>query len=440
MEHEVMIVGGGIAGLTLAVKLASCNIDVLLVEKDEKSGTIYKGELLQPKSLEILNQLGVYDQIKQHGEALPSIEMIEYHQDEKGLELLGRNEFRYDILNSRFNTSVMIPHEKLKEILFREARKHPTFVHLKPARFTGFTYAKGKRKARVALPDREQLVSAKFYVGAEGRVSPVRNEMKVTLKKHSYNHHFLTVSFPRPASLKSSKIITTQEKFLGLFPLPDNQVRSVLLIKPGEYKLMRKQGLDSFYQAYIDLMPELEGFVNQIQSWKQIQLMIPLRHNASRYVEDNCILVGDAAHSVHPMAGEGMNLAIQDADVLGELLCWMYETGQLEFDHLKGFEQVRKPRAEFVSRLSHQAALMYSFSTSTFQKLRMKGISNTERNKKLHFKQMLNTSGLGIWRFSLFDRMKQAGFVPSFIGGNTISDSEQLTHFFTKEDDYPWMK
>lgn len=224
MEHEVMIVGGGIAGLTLAVKLASCNIDVLLVEKDEKSGTIYKGELLQPKSLEILNQLGVYDQIKQHGEALPSIEMIEYHQDEKGLELLGRNEFRYDILNSRFNTSVMIPHEKLKEILFREARKHPTFVHLKPARFTGFTYAKGKRKARVALPDREQLVSAKFYVGAEGRVSPVRNEMKVTLKKHSYNHHFLTVSFPRPASLKSSKIITTQEKFLGLFPLPDNQV------------------------------------------------------------------------------------------------------------------------------------------------------------------------------------------------------------------------
>jgi 2-polyprenyl-6-methoxyphenol hydroxylase-like FAD-dependent oxidoreductase len=286
----------------------------------------------------------------------------------------------------------------------------------------------------------EQSIEAQFYVGAEGRVSTVRDEMDVHIKQNSYNHHFLTVSFPSPPSLKSLSIITTQQRFLGLFPLPDQQVRSVLLIKPGKYKTMRKQGLDSFYQAYSDLMPDMEGYVNQVRSWKQIQLMIPVRHNVSSYVQDNCVLVGDAAHSVHPMAGEGMNLAIQDSDVLGELICWMYETGHTDASRLKWYEQVRKPRAEFVSSLSHQAALLYSFPSLSWQKLRMKGIHNTERNRRLHFKQMLNTSGLGIWKFTILDRMKQIGLAPNIGSNKTVSAPEQQSHFFTEKDDYPWLQ
>lgn len=435
-----MIVGGGIAGLTLAVKLASCKVKVLLVEKDANSGLIYKGELLQPKSLAILNKLGVHDQIKKHGKSLPSIEMTEFYQNGERLERIGENEFRYDIIQSEFNTAVMLPHEKLKEILFQKAKQYPDFHHMRPAKFTGFKHQNGKRIAKVITSDVEQSIEAQFYVGAEGRVSSVRNEMDVHMKKYSYNHHFLTVSFPSPPSLRSSSIITTQQKFLGLFPLPDRQVRSVLLIKPGEYKTMRNQGLDSFYQAYTDLMPDMEGYVNQVRSWKQIQLMIPVRHNVSSYVQDNCVLVGDAAHSVHPMAGEGMNLAIQDSDVLGELLCWMYETGHTDESRLKWYEQVRKPRAEFVSRLSHQAALLYSFPSLSWQKLRMKGIHNTERNCRLHFKQMLNTSGLGIWKFTILDRMKQISLAPHISGRKTVSVSEQQSHFFTEKDDYPWLQ
>ncbi|WP_408009904.1 FAD-dependent oxidoreductase [Pseudalkalibacillus sp. A8] len=440
MDYQVMIVGGGIAGLTLAVKLASCSIDVLLVEKDAKSGLIYKGELLQPKSLKILDKLGVYEDIQQNWESLPSIVMTEYDQDGDELELIGKNEFRYDIIHSKYNTSVMIPHEKLKEILFQKAKLFPHFHHIRPGKFTGFMNKHNRRIAKVKTSDEEIAIEAGFYIGAEGRISPVRNEMNVTLKKYSYNHHFLTVSFPKPPSLKTSSIITTQKRFLGLFPLPDDQVRSVLLIKPGEYKIMRKEGLESFYHTYIELLPELEGFVDQIQSWNQVQLMIPVRHNVSNYIQDNCVLVGDAAHSVHPMAGEGMNLAIQDSDVLGELLCWMYDTSQTDPIHLKWYEQVRKPRAEFVSKLSNQAALLYSFPSSAWQKLRMGGIHNTARNSKLHFKQMLNTSGLGIWRFTLMDRMKQIGLLPHFLGSRSISPYEQEKHFFTEIENYPWLK
>ena len=91
--------------------------------------------------------------------------------------------------------------------------------------------------------------------------------------------------------------------FLGLFPLPDLQVRTVLLIKKSEYKEMKRGGLDSFYRYYTRLKPELDGYVQHITAWKEIQLMVPTRHNAARYTAGNCALMGDAVHTVHPIAG-----------------------------------------------------------------------------------------------------------------------------------------
>ncbi|WP_270181579.1 FAD-dependent oxidoreductase [Alkalihalobacillus sp. CinArs1] len=439
MRYDVLIIGGGIAGLTLAVKLGQSNVKTLLVEKDKKSGLIYKGELLQPKSLDILDRIGLLEKVKANGVVLPSIQFHEFERlDDSSLKKLSENEFRYDVIDSPYNTSLMIPHEKLKELLFEEASKYDSVEHIQPAKFTGFTDEDPeKKKALIETKEGSLEVQAKFYIGAEGRASPTRSAMNVEMKKTTYNHQFLTVSFPRPDSLDQSTIITTQNRFLGLFPLPNNEVRSVLLIKPGEFKTMRKEGLDSFYRAYCELIPELDGYVQQIDSWKKIQLMIPVRHNVSQYVKENIILTGDAAHSVHPMAGEGMNLAIQDSDVLGELLCWMFKTNQTDWNHLEWYEKVRKPRAEFVSRLSHQAALLYSFPYRTWQRLRIKGVQQTEHSSVLHYKQMLNTSGLGIWKFTIWDRMKQAGLLPARSNTKKISAKEHSV-IFNKKDDYPW--
>ncbi|MBN8207171.1 FAD-dependent monooxygenase [Bacillus sp. NTK071] len=442
MDYDVMIIGGGISGLTLAVKLGQNNVKTLLVEKDKKSGLIYKGELLQPKSLEILDRINMLEQVKANGFSLPSIQFYEYDQKaDQTMTQLSTNEFRYDLIDSPYNTSLMIPHEKLKELLFMEASKYESVDYIQPAKFTGFTNDDPQnKKAIIQTKEGERNIHASFYIGAEGRASPTRTAMKVEMKNTKYNHHFLTVSFPRPNSLNQSTIITTQNKFVGLFPLPNNEVRSVLLIKPGEFKTMREEGLESFYRAYCELMPELEGYVHQIDTWKKIQLMIPVRHNVSSYVKDNMILTGDAAHSVHPMAGEGMNLAIQDSDVLGELLCWMFKTNQTEWSHLEWYEKVRKPRAEYVSRLSHQAALLYSFPYRAFQKLRVKGVKQTEHSPTLHYKQMLNTSGLGIWKFNLLDRMKQAGLLPAKSGREKITEKQKKKIMFTTYDDYPWYR
>jgi 2-polyprenyl-6-methoxyphenol hydroxylase-like FAD-dependent oxidoreductase len=59
-------------------------------------------------------------------------------------------------------------------------------------------------------------------------------------------------------------------------------------------------------------VPEITGYLESITSWKDVQLMIPIHHKTQQYVKGNTAIIGDAAQIIHPMAGEGMNMAIQD--------------------------------------------------------------------------------------------------------------------------------
>lgn len=431
MECQVFISGGGIAGLTLALKLVQRGVSVIVAEKEEVPSVKYKGELIQPKSIDILTQLGLHDQIHSISHRIYTTNLE---------ELSGKSSritFQYSMLEHPYNYALMTPHEPLKKIILNEAQKYEHF-HYMNGTFVDFKEQELiKKTAIVKIKDGElQEIHAQFFIGAEGRVSPVRKSLQITLKDSTYNHHFLTVSFPRPDSLTEGEMRVNDSRFLGLFPL-QNTVRSVFLIKPEEYKLYRKAGLQKLFDSYIELFPDIKGYVEQIPDWKSIQLMIPVRHSATQYVKGNCALIGDSAHSVHPMAGEGMNLAIQDTDVLGELLSWMFETGQLDSELLHWYEDVRKPRAEFLSAYSHLSALAYSYSNAFWRIFRSNVLYNMSTTKLLHFKQMLNISGLGIWKETIADRLTQGGLLPKALSTTKFN---QQDYFFTREDDYPWYR
>ncbi|WP_035186268.1 FAD-dependent oxidoreductase [Alteribacter aurantiacus] len=442
MDYDVLIIGGGVGGLTLASKLARCGIKHLVVEKEVKGGLIYKGELLQPKSLQILDGVDVLTELEAHSYQLDKIHTYEVElRKGSSPKTLYHSRLNYDWLPTKYNHARMAPHEKIRDLLLNKAKEYSAFDYWKPASFVRMKQADSKEQIAIIKKDgREIEVKAKVIVGAEGRISPIRKEMDSTLHSMQYNHHFLTVTFPRPPTLTEATIMATRTHFVGLFPLPDNQVRSVYMIEPGRYKEMRKAGLDPVFQAYYDFMPEMEGYVDQIKKWKDIQLMIPIRHNTSHYTEKGMAILGDAAHSVHPMAGEGMNMAIQDADVLGELLCWMFTNNRTEYENLLWYERVRKPRSEFVSSLSHQSALVYSFPYKPWQRIRMKALRHLEHHPRLHFKHLLNISGMGMWKMNVLDWARHIGFPPGESFRYKLEEERMIDHFFKREEDYPWEK
>lgn len=431
MKTDVLISGGGIGGLTLGLKLAACSIDVTIVERLPGAGSVYKGELLQPKSLEIFESLGVLDTVSENGHAISDLELIELKRDESDAD---RSMMSYSILPSRHPYSMMIHHETLKDILRVQGERYPTFHYLPN------TACKKIDGHQVTVEDRETKeeyeIHSDFIIGAEGRSSVTRDYMGIDVKEKKYNHHFLTVTFPRPKEMVKGKIISTYQSFLGLFPLPNDEVRSVYLIPAGEYKTLRKKPISEFHKLYVGMCPDLEGYVDQIEDWKKIQLMVPMKYHVDTYVKDHLALIGDAAHTVHPMAGEGMNMAIQDGSILGELLCDMYGQKKLDPVNLQWYPKVRKRRVSHQMHLSHLSALAYSYPYRPIGWLRNKSLQRMERDVISHYKQMLNISGLGMWRETLYDRMIQGGVLP--LRKDPLTDEEKRMPAFTEQEDYPW--
>jgi 2-polyprenyl-6-methoxyphenol hydroxylase-like FAD-dependent oxidoreductase len=136
------------------------------------------------------------------------------------------------------------------------------------------------------------------------------------------------------------------------------------------------------------------------------------------------------------MAGEGMNMAIQDADVLGSLLAWMFQTGRTEQTLLRWYERVRKPRAQFVAGISHLSALAYSFPFTMAHALRARVLAHIANNEYLLKQYMTNISGLGMAKETIFDRALQLGLLPTNWGATFLRSP---TVWFSERTDYPWL-
>ncbi|ANU23979.1 FAD-dependent oxidoreductase [Planococcus donghaensis] len=429
MKTDVFIGGGGIGGLTLALKLAQRGTQVILAERMAVKAPTYKGELLQPKSMQIFDELGIYEQICDRSNEIKVLDMLELSSS---LQVKDQSFMDYNVLPGKYNAAYMMHHEELKAVILNAACKYNNFHYLKGTACKGY----GDKTAILQKGTEKFEVEAKFFFGAEGRSSVTRKAMEVEVKQTTYNHHFLTVTFPRAKDFTDGKIISTYNRFLGLFPLPDDQVRSVYLIPPGDYKQLKEKPISHFHKLYTDLAPVVDGYVQQLSDWKKIQLMIPVMYHANSYVKGNKAIIGDACHAVHPMAGEGMNMAIQDADILGELTADMFEQKKIHPSNLKWYEHVRYKRADHVIQLSHLAALAYSFPFKPVSYIRQRTFERMEEDPILHFKQMLNVSGLGMWKENVRDRFIQGGIMP--VRMKDLPKDRKELKYYTPEDDYPW--
>ncbi|WP_162595974.1 FAD-dependent monooxygenase [Bacillus sp. CGMCC 1.16541] len=143
MKTNILINGGGIGGLTVALKLAKCGIDVCVAEQLKGTSHSYKGELLQPKSLDIFHRIGILAAVQRSSHKINHIDVIKLGAEQDNFKKIGQTKMSYNVIDSPFNYACMTPHEELKRVILEEAQKYSTFHYLQPARFQGFNEKKG---------------------------------------------------------------------------------------------------------------------------------------------------------------------------------------------------------------------------------------------------------------------------------------------------------
>ena len=329
-HYDVVIAGAGMVGAAIGCALGQAGLSVTLVDpvipKPFEEGVVpdIRVSALSPASVEFLQKVGAWNHIK-------SMRLCPYRKMavwEKLQEPLSRQQ-----VTSRFNQTLFdckevgteelgfIVENRLTQLgLHKVIETLDSVSIISPARPQSFDITDDG--PRLTL-DNGDVITGHLLVGADGANSFVRKQAGIGLSSEDYEQRALVATVEIPAGpLDITWQAFTPTGPLALLPLPSSGGKcyaSLVWYNHPEnvshlMSLSDEKFLNEVRKHFPQELPELLDLAERS--------FFPLtRRHASSYIKEGIVLVGDAAHTINPLAGQGVNLGFQDAACLAEVLC-----------------------------------------------------------------------------------------------------------------------
>jgi 2-octaprenyl-6-methoxyphenol hydroxylase len=321
---DVLIVGGGLNGPALALALAQGGVSVALIdarpeEARGEQGFDGRSYALALASVRVLRALGVWDNIAA-AQPILGIRTAQGHAGQGASPLMlgfDHSEIEEGAMGQ------MVEDRHLYAAFLEAMRKTPAIRRYPGRKVVGQKTASGH--AEVTLDD-GQVLAGRVLVGCDGRDSATAARAGISRWGHDYGQDALVcaVEHARPHGGLAHQIFLPGGPF-AILPLPGNRSSIVWSERRGLARQIA--GLDdaAFLEA---LRPRFGSFLGAI-SLAGARFSYPLRLTvASSFVAQGLALVGDAAHGVHPIAGQGLNLGLRDVAALSEVLIMAARRGE----------------------------------------------------------------------------------------------------------------
>jgi len=309
---DVIILGGGLVGLTLALALDRHGLSSIVVDPLDPKPAVASGHdgratAVSSSSWRMFQAIGVADRLDGQGCPIAAIKVSD------GLEP-GGLEFVPGAEDGPLG--IMFENRRLRSAL-REAAEAAANVELRTPASVGDVVRDGAG-VRVALTD-GRLIQAPLLAGAEGRNSPTREAAGIRLARWSYDHSaiIVTVAHERPHDNIAYEIFYPAGPFAVLPLLPGTRSAIVWSVPARDAAAI----LDLPDRALAaEIEKRMGGFLGALQLAGGRSSYRLGFHHAAKIVGERLALVGDAAHGIHPIAGQGLNLGLRDAAALTEVL------------------------------------------------------------------------------------------------------------------------
>jgi 2-polyprenyl-6-methoxyphenol hydroxylase-like FAD-dependent oxidoreductase len=308
------VVGGGPGGAVLALLLARAGVDVMLLEAHPDFDREFRGDTLHPSVMEIMDQLGLADRLLelQHTEARSFT-----------LQTVSGPFTPVDFsrVDTKFPYITMMPQTSFLEFITGEAKRYPNFRLVMEARVRELIEEDDViRGVRYEAEDGPHEVRAVLTVGADGRGSRVRRLAGFESVKTSPPMDVLWFKLPREEGDPEGLVGRFGRGHIAVMLDRQDYWQAGYVIPKGTYPELRREGLESFHRGFAELMPEYADRIEHVKDWKQASLLSVESSICPRWYRPGLLLIGDAAHVMSPVAGVGINYAIQDAVAAANVL------------------------------------------------------------------------------------------------------------------------
>lgn len=315
-RRDLVIMGGGLVGMTLALAAVRAGLTSHVVERSDPAALTAEGadgraSAISTASWNLIGNIGLADRLEPLGCPIDAIAVTD------GMKP-GRIDFRPKPEEGSLGR--MFANRDLRLALFEAASGEPAIAWHTKAEV--MERERGPHGVTVTLAD-GRVLSGSLLVAAEGRQSPTREEAGFSMARWDYSHRATVTALyhEKPHDNVAWEIFYPAGPF-ALLPLlddADGRHRSALVwtVREKDAAGVMKMGDRAFLH---EVESRMHGILGAIELAAP-RVSYPLKfHHSGRLVEDRLVLIGDAAHGMHPIAGQGLNLGLRDVGALVEVL------------------------------------------------------------------------------------------------------------------------
>ncbi len=344
-QYPIVVVGGGIVGLSFAALMAQAGIQVALIEACEPSLNAFNSKwdarvsAINIASMQLFSELGVWGHLKASAAGLDKMKIwdgisgarFDFDSADVGCAYLGyilENRVMLKALWELVKTKVDVycP-EKIESLVFSETSAQLVLHH-------------------------HQKLSADLVVAADGAHSWVRKNATIALRERDYKQDAIVAVVQCEQSHQNMAwqcFLSTGP--LALLPLVDPHHCAIVWSNDNAQASTLMQLSDTDFNRSLSNASELCLGALTVVTERQA---IPLRmQQAEHYVKPRLALLGDAAHTLHPLAGQGVNFGLMDAECLAKIMIEAQLQGRDmgSYKNLRRYERARKSENEMIIQM-----------------------------------------------------------------------------------------